>query len=117
MAFPNARHGHHLGIGLRTPLLVSRHNRHLLDLMGILISAALQQGKRVGGHLAGEGSEAHLGQVHHCLLSPDGLQVSVCQFREQLAPGKGSSGTLTAFCFFNCAKLFLASGCSCLQFN
>lgn len=94
----SAYHGYHLGIGLWTPSLVSKHNRHLPGFTGI-ISAAIPQRKRVGSHFAGESTESY-----HCLALL-GLQASVCQPREQLAPGKGSPATLTAFCFFKYTKL------------
>lgn len=61
---------HHLGIGFRTPLLESRQDRHLLGLTGILTPTAVLQGKRVGSHMAGEGTEAHIGQAHYCLTLP-----------------------------------------------
>lgn len=58
MASPNVHGGHHLAIGLRVLLSVSRHDRHLLGLMDLLIFAAVLRGrgrgKRIGSSFAGE---------------------------------------------------------------
>jgi len=48
----------------------SRHDRPVLGLTGILIPIAVLQGKRVDSYFAGEETEAHIGQTHHCLTLP-----------------------------------------------